>query len=143
MLHSVSDWVEDHPGGPEIILNNRSKDVTPIFAPRHPSDQLDSANIPPTVKHLGSLDVESATEDEKAELRLKVSAEEEDEEERISRERDAMEERGLGVIVNMRDFEVNPNLTGGEVVLKSNRNTPSQCCQKSLWLTMLLPVMMR
>jgi L-lactate dehydrogenase (cytochrome) len=98
--------MEDHPGGPEIIMNNRSKDVTPIFAPRHPSDQLEQANIPPTVKHLGSLDVEGATDDEKAELRLKVSAEEEDDESRIKKEREAMEERGLGVIVNMRDFEV-------------------------------------
>jgi L-lactate dehydrogenase (cytochrome) len=61
------------------------------------------------VKHIGSLDVESATDDEKAELRLKVSAEEEDEEARIKKEREAMEERGLGVIVNMRDFEVCPH----------------------------------
>jgi L-lactate dehydrogenase (cytochrome) len=55
---------------------------------------------------MGTLDVESATDDEKAELRLKVSAEEEDEGQRIKKEREAMEERGLGVIVNMRDFEV-------------------------------------
>ena len=39
-------------------------------------------------------------------IRLKVSAEEEDENECIAREREAMQERGLGVIVNMKDFEV-------------------------------------
>ena len=40
------------------------------------------------------------------ELRLKVSKEDEDEGARIEREREAMEERGLGVIINMQDFEV-------------------------------------
>jgi len=105
---SVTDWMEDHPGGSDIILSNRSKDVTPIFQPRHPSDQLEEANIPPTVQHLGTLDVEGASDDEKAELRLKVAKGEEEEGERIKREREEMEERGLGVIVNMRDFEVCP-----------------------------------
>lgn len=102
----MTDWLEDHPGGAEIITSNRSKDVTPIFNPRHPSDQLDDENLPPNVYHLGTLDTESATDEEKAAIRLKVSAEEEEEDERISRERKEMEERGLGVIVNMRDFEV-------------------------------------
>lgn len=102
----MTDWLEDHPGGSEIITSNRSKDVTPIFNPRHPSDQLDAANLPPNVYHLGTLDTESATDEEKEAIRLKVSAEEEEEDERIAREREEMEERGLGVIVNMRDFEV-------------------------------------
>lgn len=87
-------------------MSNRSKDVTPIFQPRHPSDQLDSPNLPPNVHHLGSLDVDNASDEEKEELRLKVSADEEDEENRVKREREAMEERGLGVIINMKDFEV-------------------------------------
>lgn len=102
----MTDWLEDHPGGSEIITSNRSKDVTPIFNPRHPSDQLEPESLPPTVKHLGVLDTKNASEDEKAEIRLKVSAEEEEEGERVGRERKAMEERGLGVIVNMKDFEV-------------------------------------
>lgn len=103
---SMTDWIEDHPGGPEIILSNKSKDVTPIFNPRHPSDQLEPQNLPPTVKHMGSLDIASASDEEKAQLRLKVSEAQADEEERIRKAREEMEEKGLGVIVNMRDFEV-------------------------------------
>lgn len=103
---SMSEFLDDHPGGREIIESNRSKDVTPIFNPRHPSDQLDPENIPPNVRKLGTLDTENATDEEKEQIRLKVSADEEEEGTRIERERDAMEERGLGVIVNMKDFEV-------------------------------------
>lgn len=102
----MTEFLDDHPGGREIIESNRSKDVTPIFNPRHPSDQLDPENIPPNVHLLGELDTESASEEEKAQIRLKVSKDEEDEGARIAREREAMEERGLGVIVNMKDFEV-------------------------------------
>lgn len=102
----MTDFLDDHPGGREIIESNRSKDVTPIFNPRHPSDQLEPENLPPNVHLLGELDTENATEDEKAQIRLKVSKDEEDEGARIAREREAMEERGLGVIVNMKDFEV-------------------------------------
>ena len=102
----MTEFLDDHPGGREIIESNRSKDVTPIFNPRHPSDQLDPENIPPNVHLLGELDTESASEEEKAQIKLKVSKDEEDEGARIAREREAMEERGLGVIVNMKDFEV-------------------------------------
>jgi hypothetical protein len=103
---SMTEFLEDHPGGSEIILNNRSKDVTHIFNPRHPSDQLDEQNLPPNVHHLGVLSTEGASEEEKEALLLKVSKDEEDEEARIKKEREAMEERGLGVIINMKDFEV-------------------------------------
>jgi L-lactate dehydrogenase (cytochrome) len=106
LMGSMTEWLDDHPGGSEIIMSNRSRDVTPIFNPRHPSDQLDKENLPPTVHHLGKLDTESATDEEKDAIRLKVSAEEEEEEERVKRERKEMEERGLGVVVNMKDFEV-------------------------------------
>ena len=109
LMDSMTEWLDDHPGGSEIITSNRSKDVTPIFNPRHPSDQLDKENLPPTVHHLGKLDTESATDEEKDAIRLKVSAEEEEEEERVKRERKEMEERGLGVVVNMKDFEVCSN----------------------------------
>lgn len=102
----MTEFLEDHPGGSEIITSNRSKDVTSIFNPRHPSDQLDSENLPPSVEYLGILDTESASDEDKEAIRLKVSADEEEEGARIEREREEMEERGLGVIVNMRDFEV-------------------------------------
>lgn len=105
-IASMTDWIEDHPGGQDIILSNKSKDVTPIFNPRHPSDQLEPENLPPTVQHLGSLDIASASEDEKTALRLQVSDAAAEEEERIKRARAEMEQKGLGVIINMRDFEV-------------------------------------
>lgn len=104
----MTEWLDDHPGGREIIENNKSKDVTPIFNPRHPSDQLDEENLPPTVQHLGQLDVESASDEDKAELRLKVNPEAEEEESRLAKAREDFEEKGLGVVVNMRDFEVRP-----------------------------------
>ncbi len=105
---SMTEFLDDHPGGPDIIKSNKSKDVSPIFKPRHPSDQLEAQNLPPNVYHLGALDVENASEEEKSELRLKLPEGEEDDEERVKRERDAMDERGLGVVVNMKDFEVGP-----------------------------------
>jgi L-lactate dehydrogenase (cytochrome) len=104
----MTEWLDDHPGGREIIENNKSKDVTPIFNPRHPSDQLDEENLPPTVQHLGQLDLESASDEDKAELRLKVNPEAEEEESRLAKAREDFEEKGLGVVVNMRDFEVHP-----------------------------------
>ncbi|ORY33735.1 L-lactate dehydrogenase [Naematelia encephala] len=104
-VYDMTEFLDDHPGGREIIESNRSKDVTHIFNPRHPSDQLDAENLPVNVHHLGSIDVENASDEEKAELMLKVSKDEEDEQERVERERKEMEQRGLGVIVNMKDFE--------------------------------------
>ena len=104
----MTEFLEDHPGGSEIIMNNRSKDVTHIFNPRHPSDQLEEQNLPPSVHHLGVLSTEGASDEEKDALLLKMSKDEEDEESRIKKEREAMEERGLGVIINMKDFEVSP-----------------------------------
>lgn len=103
----MTEWIDDHPGGPEIIKSNRSKDVTHIFNPRHPSDQLEGENLPATVRHLGMLHTEGASEEEKQAILLKVSKDEEDEEDRVRQAREKMEEMGLGVIVNMRDFEVN------------------------------------
>jgi L-lactate dehydrogenase (cytochrome) len=126
-MGSMTEWLDDHPGGSEIINSNRSKDVTPIFNPRHPSDQLDKENLPPTVHHLGKLDTESATDEEKEAIRLKVSAEEEEEEERVKRERKEMEERGLGVVVNMRDFEVCPTQLFEIRGDADNRNSLSRC----------------
>ncbi|TYJ56604.1 hypothetical protein B9479_002696 [Cryptococcus floricola] len=104
-VYDMTEFLEDHPGGDEIITSNRSKDVTPLFNPRHPTNQLEPENLPPTVQHLGTLDTASASDEEKKELRLKVSKDEEDEKERIERLREEIEENGLGKIVNMRDFE--------------------------------------
>ncbi|KIR58626.1 L-lactate dehydrogenase [Cryptococcus bacillisporus CA1873] len=104
-VYDMTDFLEDHPGGKDIIVENRSKDVTFIFNPRHPSDQLEADNLPPNVQHLGTLDTASASDEEKEELKLKISKDEQDETERIERKRKEIEEQGLGSVVNMRDFE--------------------------------------
>lgn len=103
--NSMTDFLEDHPGGKDIIVENRSKDVTFIFNPRHPSDQLEADNLPPNVQHLGTLDTASASDEEKEALKLKISKDEQEENVRIERKRKEIEERGLGSVVNMRDFE--------------------------------------
>lgn len=99
----MTAFLDNHPGGRDIILTHRSRDVTPLFKPRHPSDQLYPANLPAEVKHLGQL--EAATPDELGAIELQISPEQLAEEERLREERQKMEERGLGVIVNMKDFE--------------------------------------
>ncbi|WWD01531.1 hypothetical protein V866_008476 [Kwoniella sp. B9012] len=103
-VYNVTEFLDEHPGGREIIENNRSKDVSYIFNPRHPSDQLQPENLPPSVIHLGQLEIESAYEREQ--LAVKISKSEEDEQNRIKQKRQEYEEKGLGSIVNMRDFEV-------------------------------------
>lgn len=100
----MTDFVQDHPGGADIILANRSRDVSRLFVPRHPKDQLDDANLPEEVRRVGILDP-LASEAELADIALQISQDQLDEEDRIRSEREKMEERGLGAIVNMRDFE--------------------------------------
>ncbi|WRT67015.1 uncharacterized protein IL334_003981 [Kwoniella shivajii] len=102
-VYNVTEFVDEHPGGREIIENNRSKDVSYIFNPRHPSDQLEPDNLPPSVKHLGQLEIESAYE--KEQLQVKITKSEEDEKIRIQNKRDEYEEKGLSNIINMRDFQ--------------------------------------
>ncbi|WWC85377.1 uncharacterized protein L201_000240 [Kwoniella dendrophila CBS 6074] len=103
-VYNVTDFLEEHPGGPEIIQNNRSKDVSYIFNPRHPSDQLNKENLPPSVKHLGQLEI--SDESEKEELKLKISKSESDEKERIENLRKEYQDKDLSnIILNMRDFE--------------------------------------
>nr|XP_018263942.1 L-lactate dehydrogenase [Kwoniella dejecticola CBS 10117]OBR86100.1 L-lactate dehydrogenase [Kwoniella dejecticola CBS 10117] len=102
-VYNVTEFLDEHPGGREIIESNRSKDVSYIFNPRHPSDQLNAENLPPSVKHLGVLEISS--EEEKEELQLKISKSELDEQDLLQKRREEFDEKGLGQIINMRDFE--------------------------------------
>ncbi|KAL1411266.1 hypothetical protein Q8F55_002217 [Vanrija albida] len=102
-VYDMTRFLDDHPGGRDIILANRSRDVTPLFRPRHPADQLDGGNLPAEVVRVGPL--APASEAELAEIALSISAEALAEEERIRAAREAFEERGLGSVINMRDFE--------------------------------------
>nr|XP_019013419.1 uncharacterized protein I206_01485 [Kwoniella pini CBS 10737]OCF52200.1 hypothetical protein I206_01485 [Kwoniella pini CBS 10737] len=102
-VYNVTEFLDEHPGGREIIESNKSKDVSYIFNPRHPSDQLNNENLPPSVKHLGKLEINN--EEEKEKLKLNISKSETDEKELIKKKREEFEEKGLGQIINMRDFE--------------------------------------
>jgi len=98
----MTKFIDDHPGGRDIIVQNRSHDVSRLFAPRHPSDQLDDDHLPPSVRKLGRV---SGSEEELESIQIKISDEELAEMERIKAARDEFEERGLGSIINMADFE--------------------------------------
>lgn len=40
-VYDVTDFLESHPGGPDIILKYAGKDATTAFMQLHPSDTLD------------------------------------------------------------------------------------------------------
>jgi L-lactate dehydrogenase (cytochrome) len=69
-VYDVTSFLPNHPGGPEIILQNAGKDATKIFTPLHPPDALDLLDED---QHLGPVDPttmpapveEEATEEEK------------------------------------------------------------------------------
>ncbi|RYE37272.1 MAG: UDP-galactopyranose mutase, partial [Sphingobacteriales bacterium] len=49
----MTSFLPNHPGGPEIILQNAGKDATKIFTPLHPPDALDLLE---DEQHLGPVD---------------------------------------------------------------------------------------
>jgi L-lactate dehydrogenase (cytochrome) len=69
-VYDVTSFLPNHPGGPEIILQNAGKDATKIFTPLHPPDALDLLEED---QHLGPVDPttmpapveEEATEEER------------------------------------------------------------------------------
>ncbi|KIK95385.1 hypothetical protein PAXRUDRAFT_827077 [Paxillus rubicundulus Ve08.2h10] len=63
-VYDVTDFLFDHPGGPQVILDFGGQDATAAYVPIHPSDALDK-NIAPE-KHLGELDGASRRELSKA-----------------------------------------------------------------------------
>ncbi|KAK8858938.1 hypothetical protein IAR55_003169 [Kwoniella newhampshirensis] len=70
-IYDVTEFLDQHPGGPEIILANAGKDATKIFKPLHPPDALE---ILDPSQHIGPVDPltvpepveEEPTEEEKA-----------------------------------------------------------------------------
>ncbi|KAF8844046.1 hypothetical protein BDN67DRAFT_963536 [Paxillus ammoniavirescens] len=63
-VYDVTDFLFDHPGGPQVIVDFGGQDATAAYVPIHPSDALDK-NIAPE-KHLGELDGASILELSKA-----------------------------------------------------------------------------
>ncbi|WVR07303.1 hypothetical protein IAU60_004344 [Kwoniella sp. DSM 27419] len=52
-IYDVTEFLDQHPGGAEIILANAGKDATKIFKPLHPPDALD---ILDDSQHVGPVD---------------------------------------------------------------------------------------
>ncbi|KAI4523533.1 hypothetical protein K525DRAFT_254520 [Schizophyllum commune Loenen D] len=57
-VYDVTEFLQEHPGGPDIILKYAGRDATQVYEPIHPRDALDK-NLPPS-KHLGPVDAQSA-----------------------------------------------------------------------------------
>jgi len=52
-VYDVTSFLPNHPGGPEIIIQNAGKDATKIFTPLHPPDALEMLS---EEQHLGPVD---------------------------------------------------------------------------------------
>ncbi|OXH34186.1 L-mandelate dehydrogenase [Cryptococcus neoformans] len=63
-IYDVTDFLENHPGGAEIIIANAGKDATKIFKPLHPPDALDMLD---SSQHLGPVDPTTMPEPEEEE----------------------------------------------------------------------------
>ncbi|KAG9206865.1 hypothetical protein B5807_00434 [Epicoccum nigrum] len=59
----VTAFLDEHPGGSKIILKYAGKDATEAYEPIHPPDTLDK--YLPKDKHLGEVDMETVTKEEK------------------------------------------------------------------------------
>ncbi|WVW83603.1 hypothetical protein I302_105624 [Kwoniella bestiolae CBS 10118] len=71
-IYDVTDFLDQHPGGAEIILANAGKDATKIFKPLHPPDALDTLD---ESQHLGPVDpltMPEPTEEEPTEEELRI-----------------------------------------------------------------------
>lgn len=63
--YDVSDFIDEHPGGPKIILKYAGKDATEEYEPIHPPDTLDK--FLDKSKHLGEVDMKTVEKEDKVE----------------------------------------------------------------------------
>lgn len=91
-LHSVTDFLEAHPGGAKVILRNSGKDATTLYAPIHPKGTIEN-NLPPEC-HLGAVDPTTLPD---------IQEEESDEQRRVRSARKHIPP--LGAMVSLEDFE--------------------------------------
>lgn len=90
-VYDLTDFVPNHPGGPDVILKYAGKDVTAIFEPIHPKDAI-ASNIPPS-KHLG--EVHGSPE----------IAKPDDDEDELQRQERIKNKPPLGHVINLHDLE--------------------------------------
>ncbi|KAF9225744.1 hypothetical protein BS17DRAFT_777618 [Gyrodon lividus] len=96
-VYDVTDFIFDHPGGSQAIVDFGGQDATAAYIPIHPSDALDK-NIAPE-KHLGELDEASIRELSEAKNN-KVKTKDELRVEEAGKNRPP-----LSRIINVRDME--------------------------------------
>ncbi|SNX81431.1 related to L-lactate dehydrogenase (cytochrome b2) [Melanopsichium pennsylvanicum] len=92
-VYDVTEFVDDHPGGRNIILKNAGKDVTELYEPIHPPNALQD-NLDPS-KHIGQVDPATI------QIRQADEETEKDRKRRIARENLP----SLGSVLNLDDFE--------------------------------------
>ena len=63
--YDVTEFMPEHPGGPNIILKFAGKDATETYEPIHPPDTLDK--YLDKSKHLGEVDLSTVKQDQKEE----------------------------------------------------------------------------
>ena len=63
--YDVTEFMPEHPGGPNIILKFAGKDATETYEPIHPPDTLDK--YLDKSKHLGEVDLSTVEQDQKEE----------------------------------------------------------------------------
>lgn len=91
----MQDFLERHPGGPDIILANASKDVTRLFKPIHPPGTLQSQEGQPEgITKVGRVPALAASD---------AAAELSDDERRIAAARENLPH--IDEMVNLDDFE--------------------------------------
>ena len=92
-VYDVTEFVDNHPGGRNIILKNAGKDVTEIYEPVHPPTAIEE-NLDPS-KHIGQVDPST--------VQVKQAGEEteKDRKRRLARENLP----SLGTVLNLDDFE--------------------------------------
>ncbi|WVF71747.1 hypothetical protein IAT40_006555 [Kwoniella sp. CBS 6097] len=71
-IYDVTDFLNQHPGGAEIILANAGKDATKIFKPLHPPDALDTLDESQHVGPVDPLSMPEPEDDEPSEEDLRI-----------------------------------------------------------------------
>ncbi|UZJ53407.1 hypothetical protein CBS101457_002727 [Exobasidium rhododendri] len=92
-VYDLTDFVDSHPGGKNVILKNAGKDVTDLYVPIHPANAIAESLIPS--QHLGQVDPRTIKKAQIGELS-------EREKKRIHARENLPP---LGTILNLDDFE--------------------------------------
>ncbi|KAI0302338.1 glyoxylate dehydrogenase [Multifurca ochricompacta] len=96
-VYDVTDFLDEHPGGSQIILKYAGQDATEAYEPIHPPDAI-TTNLPKN-KHLGPVDPDTIV------AIAKEVTEEEKRRQALLAARPPLDE-----IINLHDFEVESEL---------------------------------